>query len=797
MRHRNEAGALPERRAALMAGYRPPAGAYDELLEGDGAIRPLWRPMIDELSRLTVDQIERRMARGDEYLRDAGVYLRQFGSDETERVWPLSHLPVLIEEDDWALLVDGLAERADLLEMIADDVYGPNRLVAEGHLPAGLIAGSPEWLRPVVGVEPASGHRLHFVAFDVARGPDGAWWVLGDRTQAPSGAGFALENRVATARVFSEIYARTHVHRLAGFFRDFRENLQALVPGGEGRPAILTPGPLSDTYFEHAYIARYLGMTLLEGEDLLVQNDRLMVRTVSGPEPVGALWRRLDASYADPLELDGRSRLGTPGLLSALRAGTLAMVNALGVGILETRALMAFMPRLGEILLGRQLRLPNVATWWCGDPLARKEIGGRPGIQLSAALSTRLPYEGDQPLAGHGFADPAADAGELLARHPELFVGQEIVSLSATPVLDGRSLRAAQCSLRVFLARTPLGWKALPGGYARLASGEDGAASLARGGRVADVWVVAKAPVERISLLGTEQAVGQGPRHGALPARAADNLFWLGRYVERAEDTMRLVRAYRVRADEAGGEHTPLLTFFTDYLAELGVDTDQRLPDALAATIGSAVFSASKVRDRFSVDGWAALKDLSATAESMRRNGDLSDAGGRIMSILLRKITGFSGLAHENMYRFAGWRFMRIGRSLERAVATSAMLCALFDDDAPEGALDIALEVGDSVMTHRRRYSLEASKSSVAALLALDPMNPRSILFQVSEIDEQVNLLPDGGLAGRAADLARTTLRLRTALATSLPDEVDPAFLDRVRLELEAISDHMSRIYLA
>ncbi|MHB2266574.1 circularly permuted type 2 ATP-grasp protein [Aliihoeflea sp. PC F10.4] len=784
------------RRAALMGSYHPPAGAYDELLDATGAVRPLWRPMVGELSRLSAEKVEARIARGDEYLRDAGVYLRQFGSDDADRVWPLSHLPVLIDEDDWSSLVEGLAERADLLERVVADLYGENRLVAEGHLPASLIAQSPEWLRPMVGVEPASGHRLHLIAFDVARGPDGRWWVLGDRTQAPSGAGFALENRVATARVFSELYARSNVHRLAGFFRDFRENLQALAPG-QARSAILTPGPLSETYFEHAYIARYLGMTLLEGEDLVVEQGRLMVRTVSGLEPVGALWRRLDASYADPLELDGRSQLGTPGLVSALRAGTLSMVNALGVGILETRALLAFMPRLGEILTGRQPCLPNVATWWCGDQAARAHIDGRTDLHWSAALSTRLPYEGDLPLGTHGFADPSMTPDALRLAHPELFVAQEIVSLSATPVLEEGCLAAGQCSLRVFLARTPQGWQALPGGYARIASGEGGAASLGQGGRVADVWVVAKAPVERVSLLGTEQIAGQGPRQGALPSRAADNLFWLGRYVERAEDTMRLVRAYRVRADETGDEETPLLTFFTDYLTELGVDTDQRLPEGLAMTIGSAVFSASKVRDRLSIDGWAALKDLSATATSMQRNADLSDAGGAIMGILLRKITGFSGLAHENMYRFAGWRFMRIGRSLERAAATSAMLCGMFDEEAPGGALDIALEVGDSVMTHRRRYSLEASAASVAALLVLDPMNPRSILFQVSEIDEQVNLLPDGGLTGRAAGLARATIRLRTLLATALPDEVDPAFLDRIRLELEAISDHMSRIYLA
>lgn len=782
---------LPKRRSALLETYRAFPGTHDELLDGDGAVRPLWRGLVDDLARMKPGEIEGRVARGDEYLRDAGVYLRQFGAGDAERVWPLSHLPVLIHETDWSGLVAGLVQRAELLEAVAADIYGENRLVADGHLPAAIVAQSPEWLRPMVGVPPASGHRLNIVAFDVARSVEGNWWVLGDRTQAPSGAGFALENRVATARIFAELYARTNVHRLAGFFRDFRSSLQSLAPGGEGRAAILTPGPHSDTYFEHAYIARYLGLSLLEGEDLTVRDGRLMVRTVSGPQPVGVLWRRLDASYADPLELDDRSRLGTPGLVSALRQGSLAMVNALGVGVLETRALLAFMPRLSEVLDGEPLALPNVATWWCGDEIARNAVAERTDLHRSSALSTSLPYEGDVPLSTHGFSVDGSPA-----THPELFVAQEIVSLGSTPALDGERLVARPFSLRVFLARTADGWQALPGGYARIAAGEGGAASLALGGKVADVWVVADKPVEAISLLSGEHAANLKAQQGALPARAADNLFWLGRYVERAEDTMRLVRAYRVRAAEAGGEETPLLVHFGELLDDFGIDLAQRIPEALSATIGSAVFSASKVRDRFSVDGWAALKDLAATTQSMSEKEEVSDANGRIMGVLLRKITGFSGLAHENMYRFTGWRFMRIGRSIERAIATASMLGFMIADDAPEGALDIAIEIGDSVLTHRRRFSLEASVESVVALLALDPMNPRSILFQVAEINDQVQLLPDGGLAGRAGDLARATLRLHTELATAQAHEVDAAFLERVHGELEIISDLVAAAYL-
>ena len=276
-------------------------------------------------------------------------------------------MPLLVDETEWADISAGLIERAELFEAICADIYGENRLVAEGLLPPGLIASSPEYLRPFVGVQPAGGHFLHFCAFDLGRGPNGGWWVLGDRMQAASGAGFALENRVATTRALSDIYGEMHVHRLAGFFRRFRDALTGMAGEPAGRAAILTPGPLNETYYEHAYIARYLGIMLLEGEDLTVTEGRLMVRTVSGLKPVTVLWRRLDAAFADPLELRADSRIGTPGLAEAVRQGSVTAVNALGSGILETRALTAFLPGIAQALSGKPLDLPSIATWWCGQ----------------------------------------------------------------------------------------------------------------------------------------------------------------------------------------------------------------------------------------------------------------------------------------------------------------------------------------------------------------------------------------------------------------------------------------------
>ncbi|HEU0221765.1 MAG TPA: circularly permuted type 2 ATP-grasp protein, partial [Paracoccaceae bacterium] len=345
--------------------YRPLPGIPDEMMSERGEVRPAWKPLICALARMRPEEIDQRFSRADQYLRDAGVFYRVYGeSGANERDWPLSHLPLLIEETEWNRIAEGLVQRIELLERVLADIYGPGRLVAEGHLPPSLIAASPEFLRPLVGVTPAGGHFLHFCCFELGRGADGGWRVLGDRTQAPSGAGFALENRVATTRAFSDIYSEMHVHRLAGFFRTFRDAMQGLRRTSEGRVAILTPGPLNETYYEHAYIARYLGFMLLQGEDLLIVDGRAMVRTVAGLRPIDVIWRRLDSIFADPLELNQDSRLGTPGLVSAVRQGTVAMVNALGSGILEMRALLAFLPRLAPVLIGEDLKLPSIATWW-------------------------------------------------------------------------------------------------------------------------------------------------------------------------------------------------------------------------------------------------------------------------------------------------------------------------------------------------------------------------------------------------------------------------------------------------
>lgn len=783
----------------LFARYRPLPAVTDELVDASGAMRPAWAGLISHMSGMTASEIADAFARGDQHLADTGVFFRRYGdTGGAARDWPFSPVPIILHDTEWRDIASGLIQRADLLEQVVADLYGENRLVAQGHLPASLIAQSPEWLRPLVGVRPRSGHFLHFMAFEIGRGPDGRWWVLADRTDAPSGAGFALENRVAATRVFPELYGRTNVHRLAGFFRSYRDALEKLRGSPSSGVGILTPGPLTDTYYEQAYIARYLGLTLLEGDDLTVENGRLHVRTVEGLTPVDVLWRRMDGIWADPLELREDSQLGTPGLISAVRQGNVSMVNALGVGVLETQALMAFLPKIAQILTGKDLLIPNVATWWCGQEAELAHVRANADrMMIGPALATRMPFETTAPhsVAGRMRGADGADLHAWLTENAGDLVGKELATLSTTPVYENGALVPRPMTLRVFLARTPEGWQVMPGGFARIgASSDTTAVSMRQGGAVADVWVVSDAPVEAVTMLDTPTAAFLRPKAGPLPSRAADNLFWLGRYVERTEGLLRLVRAYHSRLDEAATE--PLLATIRARLKTYGVDALEAFPKGLTATLASAVYSASQIRDRFSVDGWAALKDMEKSMARIAKTAEPGSDAALVMSVMLRKIAGFSGLVHENMYRTAGWQFLTIGRSLERAAMMTDLLAAVADPHSPDGGLDLAIEVGDSIMSHRQRYGVFTSRESVIDLLALDETNPRSVRFHLDVIRKRVDDLAGLRPLDQMWNFAAQVSALRADISAQSVNSLDTKAISRLHADILTLSTGLHATFM-
>src|SRR5712691_4349777 len=446
-------------------------GIPDEFIAPDGAPRAVWSRFFDAFATLTPAEIERRFGSADRHLREAGVTYRAPG-ETADRLWPLSHLPLIIDEADWQQLSTGIAQRALLLEMVLRDLYGEGRLVAEGAVPAAAVAGSNEYLRAVCGVKPPGGRYLHLYAADVGRGPDGRWWVLNDRTQAPSGAGYALENRLVLSRAFSNLYKSMNVERVAPFFEAFRDSLRDSADRDEPRIGLLTPGNFSETYFEHATLARYLGFVLVEGDDLAVSGDRIYIRTVAGLKRLDVLLRRVDSNFLDPLELDASSHLGVPGLIDVLRKDGVVVANMPGSGVLEARALLGFLPNLCRRLLDEDLKMPNIATWWCGQKAAREEVLSRlDEVAIEGAYGRGVPgFECNGPvIAGQMPSGERERLKTAIVDRGIDYVGQELVRLSTTPVWDNGSITPRPFVLRVFAAATPDGWIIMPGGFCRIA----------------------------------------------------------------------------------------------------------------------------------------------------------------------------------------------------------------------------------------------------------------------------------------------------------------------------------------
>jgi uncharacterized circularly permuted ATP-grasp superfamily protein/uncharacterized alpha-E superfamily protein len=801
----------------LLSGYRPLPGVIDEMMDPYGRVRPHWQPLLSMLGALGAEEISRRFAAADRYLHDSGVFYRVYedpaGSD---RPWPLSHVPLLIDHTEWKALKAGLVQRAEVLEAVLEDAYGPATLVREGRLPAALIAGNPEFLRPLVGVAPPGGAHLRTYAVDVGRGADGRWWVLGDRTQAPSGSGYALENRLALSRGIPDVYRGAKVERLAPYFKAFQADLSSFNRRDDTPVCLLTPGSMNETYFEHAYLARYLGMLLVEGEDLTVRDDGVFIRTVSGLRRAEVLLRRLDADFADPLELNAGSRLGVSGLVQAVRDGKVVIANALGSGVAESRAMLAFLPALAPAVVGSDLIMPNVATWWLGQSDVRADlIDNLDSMVIASAFGDHLPGAiGEGTLGAALDDDQRRRVVQAITDRGVDFVLQEAVTLSTMPMWQNGRLEPRPFILRLFLARTGATWSVMPGGFVRIADNADArAVSLQRGGKTADAWVLSEGPVGETTLLPTPERISIRRAAGVLPSRAADNLFWVGRYVERAEATLRLVRALINRMTEADNDAALLVESIASLLeawsasasdiphakaslvarAALRGDFDGSLPNLVRA----AHFSASVIRDRFSPDAWRALNDLVAIVVARLPPGPSETLMFERVEAALRIISSFSGLAQENMTRLAGWRFLELGRRIERAVVTCRFINQFASSFGPDAGLDVLLELCDSQITYRQRYVMIAARTPVIDLVVLDPNNPRSVAYQFDRIEEHLAALPKHQPDGRLSPAQQIAAAAATALRTTDAADVDDAAIARIEDAALRLSDTIAASYLS
>lgn len=743
--------------AGLIDTYPLIADRYDEMLAGRDDARPHWQAFAERLEHIPDDALKRRA----DFVRDAiesdGVTYNVYADPKgTKRPWELDMLPLLISAEEWRGLADSISQRARLLNAILADLYGPQTLLAEGLLPPALVFGQHGFKWPARGTLPPGKVWLFSYAADLARAPDGRWWVIADRTQGPSGAGYALQNRIIVSRAFPDAFRELHVHPLAGFFRAMQDSLARMAPADGDVPltVLLTPGPYNETYFEHAFLARYLGFPLVEGQDLTVRDDTVYLKTLRGLRRVHAILRRLDDDFCDPLELRADSALGIPGLLGAIRAGRVLMANAIGSGVLESGAIFGFLPAICERLLGEPLAMPSVASWWCGEPPALEYVLEHLDelVIKPAFASMRM-----EAVFGHQLKGEARKRMiERILAQPHAYVAQEWVRLSQAPVWNQR-LTPRSVGVRVFATATPEGYAVMPGALGRVAprAGME-VISMQRGGLSKDTWVRAEAPVVRTSLLKRRLGVIDLVCGGSdIPSRVGENLFWMGRYAERCEASARLLRAALTRVASADPETEQSLAGLVLAARRLGVlspldeddedDEEERpeletelvaaltdftQPGSVAANLRALAFSASQVRERLSSDNWHALNRLEQQlSEPVLTTDQALSALDRVMQSCI----ALAGFAMDDMTRDEGWRFLILGRRIERLAGLAGLISVPMEApaEARERMFEWMLEVANSIVTYRARYRRVPELLPVVHLLVFDTANPHAVGFQV------------------------------------------------------------------
>lgn len=735
--------------------YAGSSQRFDELLEPDGSIRRHWRPLVEYLAESGADAARRCIDLTRRLIVENGVTYNIYADPQgRDRPWQLDPLPLLIAADEWSAIESGVRQRAQLLNALLADLYGPQELIGEGIVPPELAFGHPNFLWAAHDTRPSHDTWLHLYAADLARAPDGRWWVLNDRTQTPSGPGYALENRAIVGRVLPGLLNELGVRPLSGFFNMLRETLmEDADEGASSLAVVLTPGPFNETYFEHAFLARHLGLPLVQGQDLTVRSDTVYLKTLGGLRRVHAILRRMDDDYCDPLELRPDSALGVPGLLGAVRAGRVRMANALGSGLLESAAWQGFLPGASQWLLGEPLRLPSVATWWCGERPALDYV-----VTHLDQLVVKATYPNQKFDPCFGRALEGEERMALIRRlrsRPYAYVAQERVSLSQAPSWragDSVRLTPRGLTVRVFAIATPRGYMVMPGGLARVAA--EGAADIVstqRGGGSKDVWLLADPAAREAAAEPASEPMSlpRRVRHDELPSQLVENLFWLGRYSERCEDKARLVRAtLAMRTSERVWRRARQQCIDYGVLPETGDPAVTVFDDAhefgLAADLGRLSWCATQSRSRLSAEHWRSISLM---------QGQFQEAGAahrdplEALDRLLVSLTALSGFALDDMTQDDGWRLLMLGRRLERVQFLATLLSDRLASalTVRQGELEWLLDVGGVSITYRTRYVSSPKLGPVLQLLVFDDSSPRALCYQWTAI------------ARGLADLARST----------------------------------------
>ena len=797
-----------------------------------------WLNFLEYLGPHGLEDLSRRNSELSRQIRENGVTYNVYADRNSPiRPWSVDVFPLIMSPQDWAKIERGVLQRVRLLEQMMVDVYGEQRLLREALLPAALVQGHTGYLRPLHRVTPPGGRHLHIAAFDLAHGPDGQWWLVAQRTQAPSGLGYLLENRILVSRQFPDAFDAMGIQRLAGTYRSLIESLKLASPGGkDAHIVLLTPGPYSETYFEHAYLARYLGLALVEGGDLTVRDSRLYLKTLRGLEPVHGILKRLDDEFLDPLELRSDSMLGVPGLLQAVRAGNVLVANAPGSGFLESPALLGFMPGISKAFTGETLELPALATWWCGEKAAFNEAKAYlkqsvikptyPGrLRGTGGADSSIAEEDFEAVLCQSLSDEQIQAWiNTIEQNPHKYTLQSYLPLSQMPTwMDASENMNAgiiprSMMLRVFAVSDGVNsWRILPGGMARISPPGEQISSIQRGGSSADVWVQATQTRDTSTMLNRHfDLTVLESRKRLVTSRAAENLYWLGRYTERAENTVRLARLclQSLRADERPSssmllwlekmakdfrlipEEVPAPELKDIDTSKTKVDEDKianpkliniknlferTLIDSLdkRENVNSVGFNLSAleqagyaVRDRLSQESWNLIINTRRDFNQSAKSWDNLPEGASLYALsaldrAIASLAAITGSQSDRMTRDDGWRLLSCGRHLERlGFLTTALEMAvecqtLSHLDKDTSGFNALLTIFDSTITYQAQFQELRGLGPLLMLLIKDPDNPRSVEWVANS------------LKGRLSKLAGSAPDELTEMASIIPNQIN------------------------
>jgi len=804
----------------LLTGYRPTSERRDEAADPEGQMRPHWQALAKQLSTLGAGEIERRWQQTRHDLRD-----QETPGDDTASAVPhtlLDPIPLLIEADEFTRLSAGLAQRARVLDAILADAYGDQRMLREGVIAPAALLANPAFLRPCHGQSRIGGHWLSAYAADLVHASDGRWLVRSDRIQVPGGDGWALANRLAVSRILPDSFRELRVRRHASYFHALRRHLASVAPRGRDNPriVILTPGPYSPSHAEHSYLSRYLGYTLVEGGDLAISDDTVYLKTLGGLHQVDVILRRQDDDFCDPLEFRNDSTLGVPGLVESVRAGHVAIVNPFGAAVAESPALIAALPALCRLFLGEELLLPSIESWWAGDSL--EVIESR--IDEVALIPVFNPGRATRYLPREMGKAARAELIVQMRSRPHAWAAQLLVETTSVPAWQPDGVTPKPFSLRAYAVAEGDSYNVLPGGLCSIgATGQDRTPPTAE----KDVWVLSEGPVDEATLLPPSNRPLELKRGSIeLPSRVADNLYWIGRYAERAEATARLARVIAMRINEdADASTTAEVAVLRNMVRSAGMgDSDAVTGKSfLASVLGgedgeSGIRGCLKrlrhvglaVRDRLSTDTARVIAQLEHARLRLDPHMITLSDGDRALDAIITGLAALAGMSTENTTRGPGWRFLDSGRRIERALITTELLRSSIAEEgsASPAALAVLLEVADSTITYRSRYLASLQPHAVLDLLLTDDSNPRSVLFQLEAIVAHLAALPHDSahvLTTRPERLALgawTWLRLVDPLELCKVDENEARpslahMLDHLSSDMALLSDSIASHYLS